>query len=77
MPYLASSSTFPGRDSVIACEYVELLALDPISVFHATSLPFPMLQPVLKASIVTTSSSGGVSKMPQTTCGVAHALVSY
>jgi len=43
VPYLASSSVFLGRDSIVARGFVELPAPDPISVFHATSSPFPML----------------------------------
>lgn len=77
VPYPASSSAFPGRDFVVVRGSVELLASDPISVFHATSSPFPMLQLELKASVVTTSSSGGASKTPQTTLGATHLLASY
>jgi len=77
VPYLASSSSFPGRDSEVVRGSIELPIPDPILVFHATSLPFPMLFPGLKASIVIAPSSGVVSKMPQTTHDYTHPSVSY
>ncbi len=77
VPYLASNSASPSIDFVVAREFVELLAPDPISLFHATSSPFPTLRPGLKSSAVTVPSSGVVSKMPQTMRGAAHMLASY
>ena len=77
VPYPISSSAFPGRDSIVAHGFVELPIPDLISVFHATSSPFPTLQPGLKAFVVIASSSGVVSKMPQTMGSATHPLASY
>jgi len=63
-PYPTSKSASLSTDFVVACGFVGLPTSDLVSVFHATSSPFPMLQPGLKASAVTTPSSGVVSKMP-------------
>lgn len=73
-PYPSSNSASPGIDSIVAHGFVGLPTLDRVSVFHATSSPFPTLLPKLKASVVTTSFSSVVSKTPQTTSGVVHLL---
>jgi len=76
-PYPASNFASPSIDSVVVCGLFGLPTPDPVSVFHATSSPFPMLQPRLKASAVTTLPSVVVSKTSQTVCGAAHPLASY
>lgn len=77
VPYSASSSAFPSIDFVIARGFFGLPTPNPVSVFYAISSPFPTLLPGLKASVVTTSSSGVASKTPQTMHGAAHPLASY
>jgi len=77
VPYPTSNSASPNVGSVVVCGFVGLPTLDPISVFHATSLPFPILLPRLRASFVTVSSSGLESKMPRTTRSGTHLSVSY
>jgi len=74
-PYPVSNSASLSIDYIVVHGIVGLPTLDPVSVFHATSSPFPMLLHGLKASAVTTLSSGVVSKMPQTMCSATHPLV--
>lgn len=76
-PYATSNSTSPNIGFAVSHESVELLALDPISMFHATSSPSPILQPRLKASVVTVPSFGGVLKAPQTMFHATYQLASY
>jgi len=77
VPYPTSNSSFPSISSTTVCGFIGLPTPDLVSAFHATSLPFPMLLPGLRASIVTVSSSGVELKMLQTMHGAAHLLVSY
>ena len=77
MPYPASNCASPSIDFGVVRGFVGLLIPDPLSVFHATSLQFPMLRPGLKSTFVTAPSSGVLSNMPQTTSGAAHPLASY
>ena len=76
-PYPVSNFASPSIGFVSAHGFVGLPIPDPISVFHATSSPFPRLLPGLRVSVVTVSSSGVASKTPQTMCGVVHLSVSY
>lgn len=77
VPYLASNSASARIYFVVACGSVGLPILDPVSVFHATSSPFPTLRLGLKYFVVTAPSSGVVSKMPQAMHGATHPLASY
>lgn len=76
-PCPASKSASPSIGFVAVHGFVGLPTLDLVSVSHATSFPFQMLLPGLKSSVVTASSSGKVSKMPQTMHGAMHMSVSY
>jgi len=71
-----SDSAFPSIDFLFARESAELPTHDPILEPHATSSLFLMLQPGSRSSAVTALSSGVALKTPQTTCSVAHPLVS-
>lgn len=77
VPYPTSNSTFPSIGSIAMHGFVWLPTSDLVSVSHATSSPFPMFLPGLRASTVTAPSSGVVSKTPQNKCSVAHLSVSY
>lgn len=69
---LASIFAFLNASFEVVCGFVELLTLDPIFGFRATSLRSPVPQLGLRSFVVTELSLDVVSMTPQTTCSAAH-----